>query len=137
MGKFGKYDIPKFLVNTQTREVDEDTDLQSEQPTHTQPSSHKISSFSEFAQESDSINEEDMIIDSDLENEPCEDCDNSDTLSEKAKETIKNMCNSVLIHEAHLYESSEDPNQTYETFLREATHYMAECLIRAAQNLKV
>lgn len=137
MGKFGKYDVPKFLVNNQTHEVDEDADLQGEHSTHTQSSSHKVSNFSEFTQKSDFINEEDMIIDSDLENEPCEDCDNSDTLSEKTKETIKNMCNSVLIHEAYLYESSEDPNQTYETFLKEVTHYMAECLIRAAQNLKV
>lgn len=95
-----------------------------------------IESFEQFNQHE--VNEEDMIKEpEDMVEEPCEGCDHSDTLSEKAKEAIRKMCNEVLIHEAHLYESSENPEQTYEAFLKESYHYLAECLIRAAQNLKV
>jgi len=94
-----------------------------------------MESFEEFTNRK--VNEEDMVKSPEEMEQPCEGCDHSDTLSEKAKNAIKNMCNTVLIHEAHLYESSDNPDQTYESFLREATHYMAECLIRAAQNLKV
>lgn len=95
-----------------------------------------IESFEQFSQPK--VNEEDMIVDpNETSNEPCEDCDHADTLSENAKSAIKRMVDEVLMNEAHLTESSDDPNQTYETFLREATHYMAECMIRSAQNLKM
>jgi hypothetical protein len=84
------------------------------------------------------VNEEDMLKEPEEMTQPCEGCsDHPDTLSENAKNAIKQICNEILIKEAHLYETSEDPNQTYETFLKECTHYMAECLIRASQNLKV
>lgn len=84
------------------------------------------------------LNEDDMIHEPVEMAQPCEGCsDYPDMLSEKAKQSIKNICETVLIQEAQVVESSDDPNQTYESFLRECTHYMAECLIRAAQNLRV
>jgi hypothetical protein len=100
-----------------------------------------IGSFNAFIAES-LVNEEDTLLAAPKQQteqpEPCNGCsDHPDTLSESAKEAIKRVCNEVLIKEAHVYETSVDPNQTYETFLRECTHYMAECLIRASQNLKV
>lgn len=88
--------------------------------------------------QTEEVNEEDMLKEPEEMAQPCDGCsDHPDTLSENAKNAIKQICNEVLIKEAHIYETSEDPNQTYETFLRECTHYMAECLIRASQNLKV
>lgn len=97
-------------------------------------------SFSDFEQhvETEEVNEDDMLKEPEEMVQPCEGCsDHPDALSEKAKIAIKKMCDEVLIQEATVFETSDDPNQTYESFLRECTHYMAECLIRAAQNLKV
>lgn len=97
--------------------------------------------FTEFSEDEELTPEEDEV--NELEEpvemaQPCEGCsDHPDTLSEKAKASIKQLCDQVLIHEAQVLEGSDDPNQTYETFLRECTHYLAECLIRASQNLKV
>jgi len=116
---------------------------------HTTISSHRedgkvfesFEEFTEFSEDDELTPEEDEV--NELEEpvemaQPCEGCsDHPDTLSEKAKSSIKQLCDQVLIHEAQVLEGSDDPNQTYETFLRECTHYLAECLIRASQNLKV
>jgi hypothetical protein len=96
-------------------------------------------SFNAFINENQ-VNEEDMLLATEPEQKPqeCEGCsDHPDTLSDVAKDAIKRVCNEILIKEAHVCETSDDPSQTYESFLRECTHYLAECLIRASQNLKV
>jgi len=119
--------------------------IEREMPTKRNPNSDKekgyvFESFSDFEQqaETEEVNEDDMLKEPEEMVQPCEGCsDYPDALSEKAKIAIKRMCDEVLIQEATVFETSEDPNQTYESFLRECTHYMAECLIRAAQNLKV
>lgn len=103
-----------------------------------------VTNFDAFVAISEGMmNEDDTILpavnqQTAAEPQPCEGCtDHPDTLSESAKAAIKQVCETVLIKEAHVYETSEDENQTYETFLKECTHYMAECLIRASQNLKL
>lgn len=172
MGKFGKFNLPEFVLKKFGPNVatDENATLEEEripgegsaddtqkndQEMNTDLEKHKVfESFQDFQShvaetpigededqndETEEVNEEDMLLkEPEKMAQPCEGCsDHPDTLSENAKNAIKQICNEVLIKEAHIYETSEDPNQTYETFLRECTHYMAECLIRASQNLKV
>jgi len=172
MGKFGKFNLPEFVLKkfgpgiadetaTLSEEqipCEESADDEKKDESMTSPTNHEshkvFESFQDFqanvsetpigenedetTDETEQVNEDDMLKEPEEMVQPCEGCsDHPDALSEKAKAAIKQICNEVLIQEAHIYETSEDPNQTYETFLKECTHYMAECLIRASQNLKV
>lgn len=58
-------------------------------------------------------------------------------LSDNAKMAIKRICEEVLIHEAHSHDMSENVDQTYESYLNECGQYMTECMMQAAQKLKV
>ena len=178
MGKFGKFNLPEFVLKKFGQGIADETATLTEEQLPCEDSaenqkksesmttqrtsqeegssnrheSHKVfESFQDFQanvsetpigeeqdDDTEEVNEEDMLKEPEEMAQPCEGCsDHPDTLSENAKAAIKQICNEVLIKEAHIYETSEDPNQTYETFLKECTHYMAECLIRASQNLKV
>ena len=61
----------------------------------------------------------------------------SSSMSEDAKRAIKSICEKILIHEAYQCNEDEDPEHTYENYLNECAQYMAECMMRAAQNLKL
>lgn len=60
----------------------------------------------------------------------------SPAMSEEAKRAIRSICEEVLIHEAHGCNEDSDPNHTYESYLNECAQYMAESMMRAAQNLR-
>lgn len=149
MGKFGKDPLPKFLLKklgnnvkdtSESEEPTEDLEKAEDRKHNRDEKGYVFESFQEFEQnaEEEEVNEDDMIGEPVEMAQPCEGCsETADMLSEKAKAAIKQVCETVLIQEAHVFETSEDPNQTYESFLRECTHYLAECLIRASQNLKV
>lgn len=59
------------------------------------------------------------------------------TMSEEAKRAIKSICEEILIREAQSCNEDADPNHTYESYLNECGQYMTECMMEAAQNLKV
>lgn len=138
MGKYGKNNLPEFMLKKLSKSKETEEIESSSEDAEIETTGHVHESFRNFVR-SQEVNEEDLILQPPTEmTQPCEDCpDYTDNLSERAKTAIKRVCETVLIQEAHLCESSEDPNQTYESFLRECTHYLAECLIRASQNLKV
>jgi len=102
----------------------------------------------------------DLIVDEDdmdNDDEECEDCEKARTtfnefvnecwtpmeegynpaLSEEAKRAIKALCENVLIKEAQTCDEDYDPNHTYENYLNECGHYMTQCMMEAATNLKV
>ena len=58
-------------------------------------------------------------------------------LSDSAKQAIKRICEEVLIHEAHHHDMTDDESQTYESYLTECHEYLMECMMQAAQKLKV
>lgn len=58
-------------------------------------------------------------------------------LSDSAKQAIKRICEEVLIHEAHKHDMTDDETQNYESYLNECHEYLMECMMSAAQKLKV
>lgn len=58
-------------------------------------------------------------------------------LSDSAKQAIKRICEEVLIHEAHKHDMTDDESQNYESYLNECHEYLMECMMTAAQKLKV
>jgi len=58
-------------------------------------------------------------------------------LSDSAKLAIKRMCEAYLIHEAHGHDMTPNESQNYASYMNECYQYMTECMMRAAQNLKV
>ena len=73
--------------------------------------------------------------------EDCPDCGVTENygkgMSDDAKSAIKEICEGLLIHEAHQHDSDENEDHTYESYLNECNTYLAECMMRSATNYKV
>ena len=61
----------------------------------------------------------------------------SPTMSEDAVRAIKSLCEELLIKEAESCHLDQDPMHTYESYLNEVGQCLTECMMEAAQTLKV